>query len=171
MPDEFERHGRSSELDWGPSPSRSVARRLAAQFGADGGRKPKNTRTPKKQCTASPDGLHRGEPRIKRVYRKKDEPEPILICRWKAYWYLPSAGKKLAWWDCCHNEYCKHCGGKMADTMSTRCPDYPGSAEQRARAEQHTLELDRERRARGRSARQIRKTPDGPQGYRKPKAS
>jgi hypothetical protein len=66
-------------------------------------------------------------------------------------------------------EYCKDCSGKMEDSMGARCPDYPGDSRQRQQAEEQTITWERERAARGRSAREIRKTPDGPQGYRKPR--
>lgn len=174
MPDEFERHGRSSEKDWGRGPARSQARAAAAQAGEGPGKKPKNTKTPKKECTASPDGLHHGEPHKKRVYQKKDEPPPDLTCRWRPVYYIrrkPEAEPRLAWWDCYHMEYCKPCGGKLEDSMGERCPDYPGSPGQKLQAEKQTLAWDEERRARGsRSARQLRRTPNGPQGYRKPRS-
>jgi hypothetical protein len=168
MPDEFERHGRSSESAWGPYPSRSQARRQAAQIGEGAGRKPKNMKTPKKECTRSADGLHHGEPRMKQPYGKKDAPPPDLTCRWMGHYYVRS-GEELAWWNCNHMEYCKDCGNKMNDSMGKRCPSYPGDPEQRARAEQHTRDLQREREARAIPEWKRRKIPNGPQGYRKPR--
>lgn len=173
MPDEFERHGRSKEENWNGGPSRSDARRRAAQTGEDEGRKPRSTRSDKKQCTGSPDGKHHGEGRLRQVYRKEGEPELDMTCRWMGYYYIPSAssGRGLAWWNCHHIEYCTECGGKVSESMDRRCPDYPGDPEQKARAEQNSLQWDRERQARAVRAARKPARPAGPLGYRKPKPS
>lgn len=171
MPDEFERHARTSGDGYGGSPSRSQARRAAVQADTGAGRKPKNTMTLKKQCTgsSSPDGLHHGEPRITRGYQRKNESAPDRTCRWSPKYWVSRDETELSWWNCFHQEYCMHCGGKMNDTMGQRCPEFPGTSEKKAAAEQLTLEWQKEREARRPSSRQIRKTPNGPQGYRKPK--
>lgn len=170
MPDEFERHSRINGWEWGQNTPRSQARRAAAQVGETPGRKPKNTRTPKKQCTGSADGLHHGEPRLQRRYQKKAEPMPDLTCRWMARFYVLSDLNGLVYWNCYHNEYCTECGGKMADSMDERCPLFPGDPEQKKSAEKRTLELAEEQKKR-RAVRIARNSPQGPQGYRKPKGA
>lgn len=73
----------------------------------------------------------------------------------------------MVWWDCIHQEICTGCSRDLhkGEGLGLRCPDYPGSPEQKQEAIAKFLEQE------SRSRRYWRKRPviSGPQGYRKPK--
>lgn len=169
MPDEFTRHGRTREWGGESQPSRSQARAAAARTGETSARKGKNTRTPKPECTASPDGLHHGEGvRLVGYGTRKKSPREIK-CEWVPRWYRRDDATPLVRWDCRHTEYCRECGNKIADTMGLRCPDYTDDGPQKREAERRALELEAERANRPLSEWKRRKIPNGRQSFRRKK--
>jgi hypothetical protein len=172
VPDEFTRHGRGDGSGWAESqPPRSQSRAAAAAHGETPGRKPKNVRTPKKECTASPDGMHHGEPRLPPALGKNVKPRQ---CKWMPYFTwrrLRKPDSPAARWSCYHMEYCRHCNNKMNDTMDERCPAFPGDPEQKKLAEQETARRIEEMNNAPVPEWKRRKIPDGKQSYRKRKGS
>jgi len=113
--------------------------------------------------------MHRGEA-IRTTDYSQRKNAPLLTCEWIPCWYRRKDDDVLAWWNCRHTEFCVHCGNKMRHGMDTQCPDYPGSPEQKATAEQQTLDREEERASAPMSAWKRRKVPNGPQSYRKKKS-
>jgi hypothetical protein len=170
MPDQFDRHGRPSGWDWPVSqPPRSQTRAAAAAVGESGGGKWKNVITPKKECTASADGMHHGEAVLPIGYGTRKKPAKPFVCEWKSRSWRARGDETLAWWSCHHIEYCTECGNKMEIGMGSRCPSYPGSPEQKASAEQKTLELEAKNAAAPIPAWRKKKIPNGRQSFRRKK--
>lgn len=167
MPDPFERHGRSSDRDSRRSiPPRSQARAAAA---ADDPLVPlhgKNKTTPKRECNASPDGLHHSEIVDLNI---RDRNGVKAICSWRPMYWLPrkEANPRLAYWSCYHIRRCRYCSAKLDENLKVSCPLYADSGEQKKAAEQEALEQHEARLATDPPRR--KPVPTGKQSYRKPK--
>ncbi|MGH3121085.1 MAG: hypothetical protein ACRDND_08635 [Streptosporangiaceae bacterium] len=160
MPRRFERHARS-KWDWGTPPARS-AERAAAAAGPAGrapGRKDRWARC--KQNQGGPHVL-----KIMPLGIPSHHPARAGCCWFPAY-DRESRSYVLSW-SCRHHEACEACGKEARCSIrDDECPDYPGTSGQRAAAEREAAEWA-ERRARWKPRKPV---PDGPQGYRRGRAS
>lgn len=156
MPDPFERHGKSD--GWGPSPSRSQLRRMAA---SDEVKRPAARKDPALCKAAHWKGPHQPELRVKQYgWSAKRE------CRYAISWRTDDE----VGWHCCHEEFCSGCGkilrGKISDG---ECPGWhPVTDAERAALEAERAEHEaRVAAARARSRWRPKPPVDGPQSYRR----
>ena len=169
MPDPTVRHARTSEPGWGPAPSRSAQRRLAAMTDPEPAKRPPGKKETKRWCKGKVGREHvRGLVfSAWAVARGKER------CGWASRWNIHIRGYRLTW-ACRHREVCVNCGRVFRepwDLAPEECPAYPGDREQQAAAEAQAVK-DQERRDEWllRYARP-RRVITGRQSYRKPKAA
>ena len=144
--------------NWNPAPARTAERAQAITEPQRTAPGRKNTRD---FCRGKQDVPHVPAVMfVPPVFQRARQPE----CEWGSRWDVEDVG-----WRCHHQCHCESCGKVLSTSVEReQCPAYPGSGEQHAEAIEAARiaeERWRERRA-GR-----RKVIDGPQGYRRKKAS
>jgi len=156
MPDPFERHSRPNGCCEGiySQPPRSQLR--AAAVAEPERKRPAGKKDPALCKAAHWKGLHRPVLRRQQPLAGRDLP-----CTWQAAWTSDEPS-----WSCWHDEVCAGCGKVLRVRIGQEeCPDFcPITA-----AELAAIEAELQRHRQIRAAR--RPVIDGPQGYRRKRAS
>lgn len=171
MPDQFDRHARPNEWGdhWGPLPSRSQQRRMAASD--DPVTPVRKAKRGPEHCPGSPDKWHHGEIIFVPPHAFRKKPAPETVCEWRPRYYRNGnleGDNQMVRWECFHQRVCTYCSKILDKGVGTRCPLYPGIPEDKQAAVQAFLEQEQRQEERWHYRRQ--KVINGRQGYRKPKA-
>jgi len=158
MPDPYDRHGRSRDMDWGSQLPRSQQRAAAAQEPAK--------RPPGKKDPDLCKGKHWKGPHVTEVQSGKHAwfGGKYRECHWDTHYWR----NREPYWSCIHVLICSGCGKDFGYAGRGLCPDFHEiTPEEQAVLDKQLQEYDE--RVASRKWLRNKKPITGPQGYRKKK--
>jgi hypothetical protein len=160
MPGQHERHARS-KWEWGSPGARSAEVQAAAADDPEPARRGKGRKDTRRWCRGK-EGTEHVLVWIPGGWRGREHP-----CEWTYQYARREHGFTIRWW-CRHEVRCSVCKKVLRSRIPEEdCPDYPGLAGQKERAQAEGAEVQ----ARFEERQSGRRVITGPQGFRRKRGS